>query len=254
VSVVKYRCCSCGAEYHEEPPPACPRCIFGGLARLPDAWAGKAIEHSLRRPKIVTAMDLRAARFQRRSLGPVWSALFGDEGKLPERSVIGLSGVPSSGKSTLAQRLAEDGTFLAPLYVCSEEGLSAGVHDRAARIEATRTSFTDAANFPEVTECLGAPDDCPWDLLILDSISSLGFSARDLGILAKHYAVSILALCQSRRDGTFRGSMQLLHEADAWVEVSDEQTFVIKKSWWGALREGRIPGTEITQEAVSNEP
>jgi predicted ATP-dependent serine protease len=240
VSVVRWRCVECQAEFHGQPPPSCSRC-FGGLAQLADAWAGRALDHAPRKPKIVSALGLRATAFSRIPASPLWRAIFGKP-ELPAGAVIGLSGIPSSGKSTLALRLCEDGAHQRPLFAAAEEGLSVGLADRAARTEATRTSFCDARNIPELLEAMGHPDESAYDLVVIDSITSMGATAADLSELVAGYeGLTVLAICQSRKDGAFKGSQQLLHEASSWIELGEARAFTVSKSWFGELREGVLP-------------
>ena len=240
VSAVRFRCLHCAAEYWGSPPPACSRCC-GSLTQLPTAWAGRELTHTPRKPKVVSALQLRAAKFQRRPAGPLWQALF-KRREIPGQLVVGMSGVPSSGKSTLALRLCEDGTFMTPLYASAEEGLSVGLADRASRLESTRTALCDAANLPELLEVLGSPEDLEHDLLVIDSLTAAGLKAGDVLELARAYpGLSILAVVQSRKDGTFAGSQALMHDVGAWIELDKESAYRITKSWWGELVEGHVP-------------
>jgi predicted ATP-dependent serine protease len=216
---------------------------------LPDDLHGRPVSHGPQKPKVMGALQLRGLRFKRRKAGPIFAELFGCA-ELPEGTTLAISGVPSSGKSTLAVAMAEDGTYSSPLVVCGEEGLSVGVADRISRVEAVRSRFTDARNLAELAEVLGDdPSECDVDLVILDSLTSLGATASDVAQLVAVYPVSVMAVVQSRRDGSFRGSQQLMHEFAAWIDLAKDGRYEVQKSWWGALRSGVVPGREQEEAA-----
>ncbi len=234
-----WRCCRCHVEYVGDPPPSCGRCA-SGLYRLPDQWAGKPLDHAPRRPVLRTAFDLRANRIARRPAGEILAPIFGE--KIPQGWLLVVTGLPSSGKSTWVLRALESGAWEKPILVAAEEGLTgSGLVERITALEATRTQFSDAQSFPEITSLL---DEHEPDCLAIDSVTPLGLAPEDLLILRKNYpTTTFVAVVQSTKSGSHAGSQSWLHDADAVLRLEGEGRWSLVKSWLGPLASG-------TQEVV----
>lgn len=229
-----YRCARCACEYLGDPPPSCGRCT-GPLWRLPDQWAGQPIDHAPRRPRLLSAFEIRSQRAARRASGDVLLPIFGKE--IPQGWLLVVSGLPSSGKSTFVLRALESGAWETPILVASEEGLSgSGLAERINKLEATRTQFSDAASFPEITALL---DEQRPDVLALDSVTTLGLQPEDLLVLRRSYpATAFVAVVQSVKSGSHAGSQAWLHDADAVVRFEGAGHWSLIKSWISPLKTG----------------
>ncbi len=229
-----YRCARCACEYLGDPPPSCGRCT-GPLWRLPDRWAGQAIDHAPRHPRLLSAFEIRSQRAARRASGDVLLPIFGKE--IPQGWLLVVSGLPSSGKSTFVLRALESGAWETPILVASEEGLSgSGLAERINKLEATKTQFSDAASFPEITALL---DEQRPDVLALDSVTTLGLQPEDLLVLRRSYpTTAFVAVVQSVKSGSHAGSQAWLHDADAVVRFEGAGHWSLIKSWISPLKTG----------------
>lgn len=229
-----YRCARCAVEYVSDPPPSCGRCT-APLYRLPDAWAGRALDHAPREPRVLTAYDVRSRRAARRPAGDVLAPIFG--ASVPQGWLLVVTGLPGSGKSTWTLRALESGWAESPMLVAAEEGVQgAGLADRVARLEVTRTKFCDAASFPEVTSIL---DEHEPDVLAIDSVTALNLEPQDLLALRRSYPrVAFVAVVQSTKSGAHRGSQAWIHDADAVLRLEPGSRWELVKSWFSPLASG----------------
>ncbi|MCW8138293.1 MAG: hypothetical protein KIT58_05240 [Planctomycetota bacterium] len=163
--------------------------------------------------------------------------IFGDQ--IPQGWLLVVTGPPSAGKSTWVLRALESGAWEQPILVAAEEGLrGSGLVERISRIEATRTRFSDAQSFPEITSVL---DEHEPDCLAIDSVTPLGLAPEDLLILRRHYpTTTFVAVVQSTKDGSHAGSQAWLHDADAVLRFEGDHGWRLVKSWIGPLKSGEV--------------
>ncbi len=150
-----------------------------------------------------------------------------------------MTGLPSSGKSTFVLRALESDAWEIPVLVAAEEGLrGSGLAERIARLEATKTQFSDAASFPEITSLL---DEHEPDVLAIDSATALGLQPEDMLVLRQNYpTTAFVAVVQSVKSGSHAGSQGWLHDADAVVRFEGEGRWSLIKSWLSPLKSGGV--------------
>lgn len=232
-----YRCSKCAREYTTHPPPpSCVRCLRP-LMRLVDGWAGQRFSHLPREARVLTALELRGRKHVRRKAGAILGPVLGE--LVPDAFFLVVTGLPGLGKSTWVLRALDSGVWKKPILVAGEEGLDGvGLADRCARLEVTKTRFSDAQNFPEIADLVEREKP---DALALDSVTALGLEPADALELRRHFPdMTVIAVVQSTKDGGFAGSQAWAHDADVFVTLPELGKFAVTKSWFSAIKEGSL--------------
>jgi predicted ATP-dependent serine protease len=232
-----YRCPRCSREYvGSDKPPCCLRCL-APLERLVDRWHGYDLEHKPRKPRLLSAFQVRARKHARRPAGEILSPVFGET--IPQAFFLVVTSPPSYGKSTWVLKALESGVWESPVLVVAEEGIEGvGLADRCARLEVTKTRFSDAQSFPEITElCEEHQPDC----LALDSATALNLDPEDCAVLRRSYPrMTVVAVVQSIKSGGHAGSQAWKHNSDCFIELPERGRFRLAKSWFSELKEGEL--------------
>jgi len=209
-----FECVNCKREYINDPPPLCNAC-YHPLMQRPDRWGGVDVSSTPPAPRIVSASLMKKKLFDMREAGPVFKALFGAE-HVPELLSIGVSGKPSSGKTTWAMKLADDGTYQRPLLAAAEEGISQAVSDRIARLGLRRLAVTDASTVPAII------------------VAARAHSAD------RAEKLSLIVVIQTVDQGRHHACGESWkHNADVFVWC-EALKWKVEKSWNGSLLEGSV--------------
>jgi len=236
-AVPVFRCPKCSREYlGHPPPPSCLACLRP-LERLVDRWHGLELEHTPRKPRLLTSYQVRGRKFSRRPAGGVLAPIFGEE--IPQAFFLAISALPARGKSTLVLRILEAGDWEQPVLIAAEEGIdSTGLADRMSRAEATKTAVSDAASFPEIAAlCEEHRPDC----LAIDSATAIGLEPGDCLALRRSWpAMTVIAVLQSLKSGLHAGSQAWVHDCDAFLSLPELGRFALTKCWFSPLIEGDV--------------
>jgi len=229
-----FECVNCKREYINDPPPLCNAC-YHPLMQRPDRWGGVDVSSTPPAPRIVSASLMKKKLFDMREAGPVFKALFGAE-HVPELLSIGVSGKPSSGKTTWAMKLADDGTYQRPLLAAAEEGISQAVSDRIARLGLRRLAVTDASTVPAIIVAARAHSA---DLVVVDSATAASMGSGDMQVLRAE-KLSLIVVIQTVDQGRHHaGGESWKHNADVFVWC-EALKWKVEKSWNGSLLEGSV--------------
>jgi predicted ATP-dependent serine protease len=143
-------------------------------------------------------------------------------------AVVVIWGQPGAGKSELAARWLA--SFTGPtVYYAAEEGIGVTVGERLRRVGAPaesmrvvgQTTLDDLARL-----CVRAK------ALLIDSITVTTLSPKDVRTLSLNLRLPVVfVVSQVTKDGSLRGTNELLHEADLGVEVTAGKWRVVKSRY-----------------------
>jgi DNA replication protein DnaC len=165
--------------------------------------------------EIISSVDLAKLTFKTIGFTGKWLTLIGDPS---ERFTAMLYGGPGCGKSTLAMEFAY---YLANdhakkvLYIANEEKVSKTLQDKLKMIGGNHPNlnFVGVMRQDKFNE---------YDCIFIDSVNTLNVTPVDLEeIAASHPGLSIIYICQTTKEGKYRGSREFEHFADVVVRVEN---------------------------------
>jgi predicted ATP-dependent serine protease len=169
---------------------------------------------------LVQASDLLLMRFETLTFAPPWSDLIGEQ---PARnSYIAVWGMPGSGKSTLCFQLAGYlANFGDVLYVATEEKIHETLRLKAESVllDNDNVYFVSSRKISEIDKYLS---DGNFDFVIIDSLNKLNITPQDFEAWKeKHKDKMLIAVLQSTKNGSFRGSQEFAHDSDVVISVNE---------------------------------
>lgn len=173
-----------------------------------------------------TASEVAKKRFKTIPLQAPWDFL----GKVPYGATFLVYGEPGAGKSTA---LIKFGKYFAEnhgrvLYVSHEEDDSATLTDRVNNF-----GLTENPDYQFHHTYQGLPIE-EYDLVILDSVTSLHLSLEEFEAMRKRYTKTIFMLVlQVTKENKFRGSMKWPHDLNAVLVAKDGKLFHTKNRYGG---------------------
>lgn len=213
---MSFSCFHCGAKYKEH-FSFCSTCFeFNSMLPVPDE-TGRTFFQSRQREGIVSANFLVNRSFEGK-------AVTGFEffGVFPKTWKMLLWGLPGKGKSTLAFRFV-DAFGMKTLYCSSEQGHSETLQKILFdwEIRQDKIGISDAQDLRELRQDIF---EFSPEVLVLDSVSVLG------GVIE---FPKVIWIVQSTKDGQFKGSQELAHNADIVCCVVEHGSILIEKNRLG---------------------
>lgn len=159
--------------------------------------------------------------------------------RIQPRALLLIAGPPGAGKSTLALSLAN--TSSGPVVLFSaEERLGAAVGERLSRLGIHRGDFHIVGR-ATVDELVGLCRKTRASVLVIDSVQATTLLPDDLRTIINNLGLQMLiGTSQMTKDGSLRGSLELLHEADLVINIEDEQWSVTKSRFSPTGVSGRV--------------
>ena len=164
---------------------------------------------------IISSEDLAKLSFKTIGFKGKWLNLIGDPS---ERFTAMFYGGPGCGKSTLAMEFAY---YLAKdhakkvLYIANEEKVSKTLQDKLKMVQGNHPNL----NFVGV---LRKDKFNEYDCIFIDSVNTLNVTPIDLEQIAtSHPRLSIIYICQTTKEGKYRGSREFEHFADVVIRVDN---------------------------------
>jgi len=194
-----FACLNCGSVY-EERHAGCMVCLESGLI-VPLPEKGKV---KFERPNRQGCKDIIELRSMKNS-GRVIQG-FESLGKLPVGFKILLSGMPGSGKSSLALQISNNYVG-SVLYASIEESFSESFTNKLKTWEITNKDiiFSDCKSMMELR---GDIEDKEISLVVVDSLSVLG------QVPELPEGLSQIWVCHSTKAGNYKGDSELGHLVD----------------------------------------
>jgi hypothetical protein len=162
---------------------------------------------------IISSENLAKLSFKTIGFTGKWLNLIGDPS---ERFTAMFYGGPGCGKSTLAMEFAY---YLAKehsrkvLYIANEEKVSKTLQDKLKMVQGNHPNL----NFVGV---LRKDKFNEYDCIFIDSVNTLNITPIDMEqIAASHPRLSIIYICQTTKEGQYRGSREFEHFADVVIRV-----------------------------------
>jgi len=195
--------------------PEISESVLNGLQGLAgcECEAPKENKQQIKPGKIISSSDLAGVTFNLMGFTGKWLELIGDPS---DRFMTMIYGGPGSGKSTLALEFAH---YLAKdhgkrvLFVAHEEKVGQTIQEKLIRLKAFHKNLFIVDKLPGD---LGG-----YDFLFIDSVNSHGLSPLDIEKLINKYPkLSIAYVCQTTKDGNFRGSKEWEHMADVVIHAN----------------------------------
>ncbi len=187
-----------------------------GLGILPTmaAAAAGAVASKIVKGMFSGTMDseeLAGMQFETIGLTGKWKDLIGDPAK---GAKVIIHGNPKGGKSTMCLMFAK---YLAEnhgetLYASIEEGFVATMTEKINRLKAAHPQLKISDTLPK--------DLSPYQFVFIDSATKKGLDHLDMERFNKKYPDScFFYIIQETKDGKFRGSKEIEHEADTIIRV-----------------------------------
>ena len=134
-----------------------------------------------------------------------------------------IHGMPGEGKSTFAIQfanyLAEN--FGSVVYVSGEEGFAKTMKDKLNYNNAHSPNLS-IADLRTKDELLAEIEPNTFNFIFIDSLDNMRINAVDMKEIKTNYANSaLITISQSTKDGKMRGSLEIIHDADISIAVSN---------------------------------
>ncbi len=162
---------------------------------------------------IVSLSEVVKMNFETIKMKGRFAKLLGD---LYNPFYILIYGLPYNGKSSVSLLFADDimKEGLKALYVMNEEGVKAGLQEKATRLKVTSPI--------DVTENYDPAKFKPYDVVVLDSIQTCGMSPSDFAELKRRFPhTSFVLVSKANKDGTSKGTSDWEHDVDAVLRVEE---------------------------------
>ncbi len=193
--------------------------------------------------EIISSMELAKLDFKTIGFTGKWLNLIGDPS---ERFTAMFYGGPGCGKSTLAMEFAY---YLAKdhakkvLYIANEEKVSKTLQDKLKLVQGNHPNL----NFVGV---LRKDKFNEYDCIFIDSVNTLNVTPVDLEeIAASHPRLSIIYICQTTKEGKYRGSREFEHFADVVIRIENGVARPEKNRFGGR---GELVIFQPVQQTVEN--
>jgi len=194
--------------------PEISESMLNGLQGLAGCRSPKEKSQHIRPGKIISSSDLAGVTFHLMGFTGKWLEMIGDPS---DKFMTMIYGGPGSGKSTLALEFAH---YLAidhrkrVLFVAHEEKVGQTIQEKLTRLKAFHQNLFIVDKLPGNLE--------GYDFLFIDSVNSHGLSPLDIEkLIGKYPKLSIAYVCQTTKDGNFRGSKEWEHMADVVVHADN---------------------------------
>jgi Fe-S cluster assembly ATPase SufC len=182
----------------------------------------------------INSREFLGATFNTLQFTGRWKTLIG----MPENHFrIMIYGKPGSGKSTLALQFAH---YLAKmgkkvLYVADEEKFGYTLQEKIKRLNCAHENLSIVDKIEASPKGLSKGEKAilyaPFDIIFLDSVSSMGLTAEDLRNFQPNK--SFVYVFHTTKDGQFRGENTFSHDVDTVIKVED-MTANTEKNRFGA--------------------
>lgn len=170
--------------------------------------------------KIISSEKLKKMNFRSLDFKGNWLKLLGQ----PEVNFkLAVFGKPGQGKSTFCLQLAHylANNFGNVLYVSGEEGFSKTLKDKFQNNSAFNKNL-HIANIHTYEELIQIVPKNAYPFLIIDSLNNMGIDENKLQEIEEFYSNSaVITISQSTKNGNFRGSQEILHNADITLKVEN---------------------------------
>lgn len=139
-----------------------------------------------------------------------------------KNTYVALWGKPSSGKSSLCFMLADMfSEYGDVLYVAAEEKIheTLRIKTELTGMKKQNVHFVHLRSIDELKEILKRNH--AYSFLIIDSLNKLKIDSQMFEKFKEENDLFIIAVLQSTKDGNFRGSNELAHDADVVISVDE---------------------------------
>jgi len=156
-----------------------------------------------------------------------------------------IHGLPGNGKTSFAVKFAQyfNKHHGRVLYLASEQnGIDLSLQDILKNNKANFQIHTQPRQLSEA-DLLTAFNS--YDLIVLDSATNMGFYPVDVKKLQEQSGKAMIAILQSTKDGSFKGSQEWLHDVDVSIKVDEFQAHLEKTRYKTATKKIPTKGTSI---------
>lgn len=171
-------------------------------------------------PKIINSEELLGIEFTALNFQGRWRDFFG----LPSVNFnCIIHGLPGHGKSTFAVQFAKylADNFGKVVYISGEEGFNSTFKAKFVNNHAM-SSCIDVADLRSFDEIVTEIPPNSYNFIVIDSLNTLHIGAAQVRELReRHNNSSLICIAQATKAGQLRGSLEIVHDADVAVKVSD---------------------------------
>lgn len=167
----------------------------------------------------ITLGQMNTMHFEKVMFNPEFYNFFGNHAN--KHDVLVIHGKAGSAKSHLATKILASLQHGKALYISTEENLSDRIRERLSRYNANGVYYVRANS---VSDILSYVQNFQPKYLALDSLSNLGLSNDEEKALMKALKQMVdflVIVLHATKDGNYRGSSSILHEADLEVMLDN---------------------------------
>jgi len=190
----------------------------------------------------ISASDYRRISIPTIPMAGQYDYLFG----MPSRDFyMVVHGLPGNGKTSFAVKFAQyfQKQHGRVLYLASEQsGIDLSLQDILKQHKATFEIHTNPRALTE-EHLLAAFKN--YDLIILDSATDMKFYPSEVKKLQQQSGKAMMAILQSTKDGSFKGSQEWLHDVDISLRIEDFNAVLEKTRYKTASKKIPTKGTVI---------
>ncbi len=189
--------------------------------------------------KIKTSEEVRDMNFKELDFQGKWETFLGHPSK--GFSMV-IHGQPGTGKSSFTLKFSDylARNFGKVLYITAEEGFSKTMQNKLKMNESFHPDL-HIADLRSVEEIIKEVKPGDYAFIVIDSYSKLNLDTIKWRNLLKLFQGStVITICQATKDGKIRGSLEIVHDCDIAIEVSDKIARTTKNRFQATPREFKV--------------
>jgi len=217
--------CVCGAESPDR-LIVCPRCNRYHSFRKKVYVPNRTVTSDL---MVVSGKEVISRARSAKSFGGLWTKMFPG---IQEPFMVVLWGSPGVGKSTVGLMLAHDWDGPSMYYAC-ETGVGPSISGLMVTHEVYNMDMSCPVCWDQMRESAAG-----YSLVVIDSFQSLRLDPNTVRSEFPGRGINTVIISQTSQDGSVRGGMAVLHDADVNVSLPEYGKFSVQKNRYGDLVSG----------------